>query len=136
VPTGSCAKFKRQSNRKSLKVIRQKKSQGILRLVVSFVADNLKSLRSEELVMTPTTAFISSLLLAEGYSQYTTPVEKVSWHNQVKIHHGEAGVIIALLGALTGSKSATAFGLGLALHDHKDAGKWFRQDTLPLSFKP
>jgi len=35
-------------------------------------------------------------------------------------------VIIAILGALAGSKAAAAFGLGLALHDHKDVNKWFK----------
>ena len=76
--------------------------------------------------MNPLLALAGSYLLAEAYERYTSPQFKASWHNAVRSHHGEWGILGTLLGILTGSPALTSAGLGLAYHDRKDAGKWFK----------
>ena len=57
----------------------------------------------------------------------TTPEQKRRWEGFVKTHHGEAGVIIAIIGAFARSPTLIGMGAGLAIHDIDDAPEWFRE---------
>lgn len=70
-------------------------------------------------------AIVGGYLIAETYKILTTPSEKRSWENYVKMHHGEAGILMALAGVATKSPAMIGSGIGLTLHDRKDASKWF-----------
>ena len=67
-----------------------------------------------------------SYLVGELYKKFATPEQKRKWEGLVRMHHGEAGAIMAGAGMLAKSPSLTATGIGLMLHDRSDAGKWFR----------
>ena len=78
--------------------------------------------------------------IAEGYKRFVSPAAKKSWERDVGMHHGEAGMVLFGAGSassafahtkknqktLNASLFATGVGAGLAIHDHKDAHKWFR----------
>ena len=63
--------------------------------------------------------------LAVLYDKYVTPEQKREWKNKVKLHHGEVGALMAIVGLLSESPRLTATGIGLALHDVNDSHKWF-----------
>ena len=67
------------------------------------------------------------LAIAEGYRWLTTRKQKNRWEGFIKTHHGEAGIIAAVVGALTRSPTLMGMGIGLAIHDRGDASKWFKQ---------
>lgn len=67
-------------------------------------------------------------LLAEAYKRYVPKQTKAKWENKVKMHHGEAGVLMTAGGLLTKSPNLTASGISLMLHDRDDAKKWFTGD--------
>lgn len=71
-------------------------------------------------------AFVG-LLAGEVYKRCTTPEQKRRWEGFVRTHHGEAGVAGVALGAATRSPALLGIGAGLALHDWKDAAKWFKR---------
>ena len=64
----------------------------------------------------------------EIYKNYVPAEKKQEWENAVKMHHGEAGVLTAVVGVLTKSPKIISVGIGLALHDRDDANKWFTGD--------
>ena len=70
-------------------------------------------------------ALVGSYLVGEAYKRYATPQQKQRWENFVKIHHGEAGILMTGAGFLTKSPNLTASGFGLILHDRDDYKKWF-----------
>lgn len=61
--------------------------------------------------------FLIGYLLPKLYEKLLTPQEKESWKSQHPIHHGEAGVVVFVLGLLTKSPRLATFGLGLAVDD-------------------
>lgn len=61
-----------------------------------------------------------------AYDRLTTPEQKMDWEGSVRMHHGEAGVILAAIGLVIKSPTLLGIGAGLALHDVDDAAKWFR----------
>lgn len=65
-------------------------------------------------------------LAAEVYQRYATPQEKREWQNFVKMHHGEAGAIMAAVGLATKSPKIIGSGLGLMFHDKDDSEQWFK----------
>lgn len=69
---------------------------------------------------------LGAVAVAEIYRNYTTPEEKREWENKIKAHHGEVGILTALVGILTKSPRLTAVGVGLTTHDWQDKDKWFR----------
>lgn len=71
---------------------------------------------------------IGAVGLAIVYDKYITPEQKREWENQIRMHHGEIGALMALFGLLTESPRLTATGVGLALHDINDINKWFTGD--------
>jgi len=73
----------------------------------------------------PLLLFIGAITVAELYRRYATNEEKNALESKVKAHHGEVGILAALLGGLTGHLGVAATGLGLALHDIDDMPKWF-----------
>ncbi len=75
-------------------------------------------------------ALVGGYVIAETYKRYTTPQQKRKWENYVKMHHGEAGVIMTTAGIMTKSPSLIGSGVGLMLHDKNDASKWFDQKRL------
>ena len=76
--------------------------------------------------MLPVLALIGAVAVAEIYKRYATPAQKRKWENFARMHHGEAGAILTAAGIVTRSPSLAASGIGLMLHDQKDANKWFR----------
>lgn len=42
-----------------------------------------------------------------------------------RIHHGEAGVVMAVLGAVADAPGLVGFGMALALDDAGDSSQWF-----------
>ena len=66
-----------------------------------------------------------SYLAGEAYKRYATPQQKKKWENFVKMHHGEAGLLMTGAGIITKSPNLTASGIGLMLHDRDDYKKWF-----------
>ena len=93
-----------------------------------------------ENLITGLAGLVAGYIIAEGYKRYVSPSTKKSWERDVRMHHGEAG--IALFGAGTTSSAfsyakknqkalnaslfAIGIGAGFAIHDRKDAHKWFR----------
>jgi hypothetical protein len=73
-----------------------------------------------------TSAFIGAILTAVAYDKLVPHQSKMNWQNSVGMHHGEAGIVALVAGVLAKSPALAAAGLGLALHDHKDANKWFK----------
>ena len=71
-------------------------------------------------------AFCGAILIAEAYKRYTTVEQKSQWEGFVKTHHGEAGALIGIAGALTKSPAIASMGVGLMVHDIDDYKKWFR----------
>lgn len=70
---------------------------------------------------------IAAYAVAEIYRQLATPEQKRRWEGLVKTHHGEAGLGAVAGGAVARSPALAGIGIGLALHDIKDASKWFRR---------
>ena len=64
-------------------------------------------------------------IASEAYARWATPQQKRAWEDFVRIHHGEAGAILACIGAVARSPTILASGIGLMLHDRKDCRKWF-----------
>lgn len=64
-------------------------------------------------------------LVSEAYTRWATPQQKRAWENLVRVHHGEAGAIMACIGAVARSPALLASGIALMLHDRKDYKKWF-----------
>lgn len=67
-----------------------------------------------------------------------------SWNSQAnpppvyvsdrRVHHGEVGVLVGLVGICKNDPYLTGFGTGLALDDLHDANEWFtfkKRDSLP-----
>lgn len=52
------------------------------------------------------------------------PLGKV-YLNGYRIHHGEAGVIMAFLGTVANAPALAGFGTALALDDAGDSSQWF-----------
>ncbi|GEM_PF-2531880 len=80
--------------------------------------------------MHPAWALIGSFAAAELYKRFASPEQKARWEGFVKMHHGEAGVIMTALGALIRSPNLAMAGIGLMLHDREDKNKWFTGDKL------
>jgi len=70
---------------------------------------------------------VGAYVIAEAYKRYATPEEKRKWENFAKTHHGEAGAILTAAGVVSKSPSLIGSGIGLMLHDRKDANNWFRK---------
>lgn len=62
--------------------------------------------------------------VCEAYQQLTTP--KKIWEGSVRMHHGDADVILAAIGLVVKSPALLGMGAGLALHDRDDAAEWSR----------
>ena len=67
-------------------------------------------------------------LAGEAYKRYATPQQKNNWERFVKMHHGEAGLLMAVAGILAKSPTLAASGAGLMAHDRADYKKWFSGD--------
>ena len=70
---------------------------------------------------------LGGLALGEAYRHGTTPEQKRRWEGFVRTHHGEAGAIGVAAGLATRSPILAGIGAGLALHDRRDATKWFKR---------
>lgn len=64
---------------------------------------------------------------AETYRMVATQEQKDRWEGLVNIHHGEVGIVCIVLGVLTRSPTILGIGIGLAIHDIRDALKWFKR---------
>lgn len=63
--------------------------------------------------------------MAEAYTRVVPSTQKRKWENFVRMHHGEAGLIMTALGIASRSPSLAASGIGLTMHDWPDKNKWF-----------
>lgn len=81
--------------------------------------------------------FLAGLTLPQLYENNFTKQQKRNWKQNFSIHHGEAGVIVGVLGLLMYlssnhpddqklGKQLTALGAGLAIDDWADRHLWFR----------
>jgi len=70
----------------------------------------------------------ASYLAGEVYKTHVPSEQKRKWENLVKVHHGEAGIVMLGAGLLTKSPNLAASGIGLILHDRDDSNKWFTGD--------
>jgi hypothetical protein len=75
--------------------------------------------------MNPWLALGAGLALPEAYEQNASLEFRSRLQRFTDAHHGEIGVLAFLAGVVTKSPALTAFGLGLAIHDRKDANDWF-----------
>ena len=78
-------------------------------------------------MVNPVLIAIGIYLLAEGYKRFFPLETKTRWENKLKIHHGEAGVLMTIGGIAAKSPGLTASGISLILHDRNDWRKWFRK---------
>ena len=81
-----------------------------------------------QFMVLPLVLLLGTLAISEGYKRYVSPEQKEKWEGTIKMHHGEAGILLTLAGIMLRSPNITSVGIGLALHDHKDAKKWFTKD--------
>lgn len=65
-------------------------------------------------------------VVAEAYKRYAIPQQKRQWENFAKMHHGKAGALMTIAGAVTKSPTLIGSGLGLMFHDRNDSSIWFR----------
>ena len=73
---------------------------------------------------------VVSYLAGEVYKRYVPTEQKQNLENKIKMHHGEAGILMLGAGLLTKSPNLAASGVGLILHDRDDYKKWFTGDKL------
>lgn len=84
----------------------------------------------------PLIAIAGAYIISEAYKKFATPEQKRRWENFTRIHHGEAGILMAGAGLLTKSPNLTASGLGFILHDRCDSKKWFTGDKSRKKYSP
>ncbi len=70
--------------------------------------------------------FSIGMVICELYKRGMTEEAKKKWENTIKIHHGEAGLIMVGVGGLTKSPFFIGLGLALSLHDIDDINMWFQ----------
>lgn len=80
------------------------------------------------MVVIPLLALAGTYVAGEIYKRYATPEQKRKWEDFAKIHHGEAGILMAGAGVVARSPTLVASGIGLILHDRDDYKKWFTAD--------
>lgn len=66
-------------------------------------------------------------LAAPKIYERLSPETKKLWKTKYDLHHGEAGVLMLLGGAVTRNSGLSAFGAGLIIDDWKDRNKWFQK---------
>lgn len=69
--------------------------------------------------------FLAGLTLPKLYERLPSEV-KNTWKKKYDVHHGEAGVLMWLGGALAMNPGLSAFGAGLVIDDWKDKSDWFK----------
>ena len=77
----------------------------------------------------PLVWFLAGLAAPKLY-QKLSPEKKSNWKKKYPLHHGEAGVLMLLGGAVTRNPGLSAFGAGLVIDDWKDRNKWFKKNIL------
>ena len=96
--------------------------------------------KNAENLITSLAGLATGYIIAEGYKQLVSTSAKKSWERDIGIHHGEAGIALFGTGsassaflygeenqkALNASLFTAGVGIGLAIHDRKDAHKWFK----------
>jgi hypothetical protein len=84
-------------------------------------------MESKPLPMNPLWLLFGTYAAAEAYKRFVTPEQKRRWENFARMHHGEAGVIMAAAGIVARSPGLAASGIGLMAHDWMDMNKWFKR---------
>ena len=64
---------------------------------------------------------------AEAYRLLATQEQKDRWEGFIGTHHGEAGIVGAVIGMATKSPTLAGVGIGLAIHDANDVHEWFKE---------
>ena len=75
----------------------------------------------------PLVWFLAGLTAPKLYEKLPDD-QKEDWKKKYPIHHGEAGVLMMIGGALTKNHGLAAFGAGLMIEDWKDRSEWFHKD--------
>ncbi len=57
---------------------------------------------------------------------------KSEWKKKYPLHHGEAGVLMLIGGAISRNLGLSAFGAGLVIDDWKDRNEWFKKNNNDL----
>lgn len=68
--------------------------------------------------------FKLGLVVTQLWRSAGSPPGKV-YLDGYRIHHGEAGVVLAVLGAVVDAPALAGFGTALALDDAGDSSQWF-----------
>jgi len=58
---------------------------------------------------------------------------KSGWKKKYPAHHGEAGVLMLIGGAISRNSGLAAFGAGLVIDDWKDRSEWFKKNKDDLN---
>jgi hypothetical protein len=69
-------------------------------------------------------------LAAPKLYEKLTPESKSEWKKKYPLHHGEAGVLMLVGGAIARNSGLAAFGAGLVIDDWKDRNEWFKKNDL------
>ena len=80
-------------------------------------------------MVSPVVWFLAGLAAPKLYEKLA-PEAKSNWKKKYALHHGEAGVLMLLGGAVTRNPGLSAFGAGLVIDDWKDRNKWFKKNIL------
>ena len=71
-------------------------------------------------------------LAAPKLYEKLTSESKSEWKKKYPLHHGEAGVLMLVGGAIARNSGLAAFGAGLVIDDWKDRNEWFKKNTEDL----
>ena len=80
-------------------------------------------------MVSPLIWFLAGLAAPKIFEQLS-PETKSLWKKKYDLHHGEAGVLTLLGGAVTINPGLSAFGTGLIIDDWKDKDEWFKKNPL------
>lgn len=67
-------------------------------------------------------------LAAPKIYEKLSPESKDEWKKNYPVHHGEAGVLMLIGGAITKNSGLAAFGAGLVIDDWQDRKEWFKKN--------
>ena len=75
----------------------------------------------------PIVWFLAGLTAPKLYERLP-PESKKEWKKNYPGHHGEAGILMLIGGAISKNSGLAAFGAGLVLDDWQDRKEWFKKN--------
>ncbi len=79
-------------------------------------------------MVTPLVWFLAGLTAPKIYERLSPETKKL-WKEKYDLHHGEAGVLMLVGGAVTRNSGLSAFGAGLIIDDWNDRYEWFQKKS-------